>query len=425
MWNKLRGLTYVFFITYGAFGSSLALTPWILGVLICSLILESLKLYGIAGKSFYVIDIVQRIQRKYVRFLARNYFCYSAAFIEWVAGVKVIIHGNDKNILTDSNEDNKIFIVSNHRTPIDWMFGGWSYSVMLKKYLHISFVLKNPLKNVPFYGWAAQAMMWVFLQRKREEDIPRMQTVILYLMDIDNDEALSLFLFPEGTDLSNSNIIKSNQFAQDHKLPEMSYVLYPKPAGFSVCLDQLLVNNSYSNPTNNSRHNANVIIHDITIAYRDFKPGVRTVEKSIINGEFPTEIHLWVDRYDAARDVPLDSVKRNEWLRSLFLSKEQRLKSFYNDEAAVGQAPASWPPVLMTSSEVSVWQRLYAVVVVLGWTSAWLLLMWNVPLVSVASVACFSLFALSPFFGGVDSIVLHNHHIHTGRRSSGNDIKGK
>ena len=40
---------------------------------------------------------------------------------------------------------------------------------MLKKYLHISFVLKNPLKNVPFYCWAAQAMMWVFLQRKRDE----------------------------------------------------------------------------------------------------------------------------------------------------------------------------------------------------------------------------------------------------------------
>ena len=31
-----------------------------------------------------------------------------------------------------------------------------------------------------------------------------------------------------------------------------------------------------------------------------------------ILGEFPTEIHLWVDRYDAARDVPTDSAKRSE-----------------------------------------------------------------------------------------------------------------
>lgn len=38
-----------------------------------------------------------------------------------------------------------------------------------------------------------------------------MKTAISYLMDIDKDEAVSVFLFPEGTDLSKSNIVKSNQ----------------------------------------------------------------------------------------------------------------------------------------------------------------------------------------------------------------------
>ena len=45
----------MFLITYGALGSSLMLTPWVVGVLISSLMLESLKRLGITGKSFSLI----------------------------------------------------------------------------------------------------------------------------------------------------------------------------------------------------------------------------------------------------------------------------------------------------------------------------------------------------------------------------------
>lgn len=41
----------------------------------------------------------------------------------------------------------------------------------------------------------------------------------------------SIFLFPEGTDLSESNKIKSNTFARENNLPLLEYVLYPKPSG--------------------------------------------------------------------------------------------------------------------------------------------------------------------------------------------------
>ena len=69
-------------------------------------------------------------------------------------------------------------------------------------------------------------------------------------------------------------------------------MLYPKPAGFSVCVDQLLL------PADRDRDRdrdspglgqgqaagGGLIIHDITIAYRDFRPGKRTVEASIVQG---------------------------------------------------------------------------------------------------------------------------------------------
>jgi hypothetical protein len=42
---------------------------------------------------------------------------------------------------------------------------------------------------------------------------------------------LSLLIFPEGTDLSDSNIIKSNKYANQNGLEEMKYVLHPKSTG--------------------------------------------------------------------------------------------------------------------------------------------------------------------------------------------------
>ena len=42
---------------------------------------------------------------------------------------------------------------------------------------------------------------------------------------------------------------------------------------------------------------SNLSLHDITIAYKDSIPGIRTSEASIMKGQFPPEIHLVVHRY--------------------------------------------------------------------------------------------------------------------------------
>lgn len=72
--------------------------------------------------------------------------------------------------------------------------------------------------------------------------------------------------------------------AVEHGLSELRYVLYPKPAGFSVCLDQLLLSDGSGNGRGGSSSNAAVVVHDITIAYRDYRIGSRTVEASILKG---------------------------------------------------------------------------------------------------------------------------------------------
>jgi hypothetical protein len=49
-------------------------------------------------------------------------------------------------------------------------------------------------------------------------------------------QLLSLLIFPEGTDLSDINIAKSNMYAKEKDLPERKYVLYPKSTGEMVSM---------------------------------------------------------------------------------------------------------------------------------------------------------------------------------------------
>eukprot|EP01034_Spumella_vulgaris_P027448 gene27448-34165_t len=52
------------------------------------------------------------------------------------------------------------------------------------------------------------------------------------------------------------------------------------------------------------RQEDTAVLHDITLAYRDFIPGKRTTDASIVKGEFPTSIHMLVNRIEL-RNIPL------------------------------------------------------------------------------------------------------------------------
>jgi 1-acyl-sn-glycerol-3-phosphate acyltransferase len=54
-----------------------------------------------------------------------------------------------------------------------------------------------------------QMMLYIFLTRHREQDIPRISECLKYLAK--SAIAPAVFIFPEGTDLSPSNVLKSAQ----------------------------------------------------------------------------------------------------------------------------------------------------------------------------------------------------------------------
>jgi lysocardiolipin and lysophospholipid acyltransferase len=113
-----------------------------------------------------------------------------------------------------------------------------------------------------------QHCLYIFLQRNRENDIPHIYNTMSYLLK--TSEKIALLLFPEGTDLSATNIAKSNAYAAKNNLPEYKYVLHPKSTGFFVSLQAM-------------RHHGGCV-HDISVAYKDRIEGERPNEKALMLG---------------------------------------------------------------------------------------------------------------------------------------------
>jgi hypothetical protein len=140
----------------------------------------------------------------------------------------------------------------------------------------------------------------------------------------------SLFIFPEGTDLHPAAIARSDEFAKDKQLPKLHYVLYPRPAGFQLCLSEA--------------HRRKAVLHDLTIAYVDHIQGKRTSEVDFLLGTFPKEVHLFVRRLPVA-DIPTEEAAERDWLIRCFQQKESLLQQFY--------APSITSELLSVASEGS------------------------------------------------------------------------
>lgn len=176
---------------------------------------------------------------------------------------------------------------------------------------YLKVILKEALRYVPIFGWAAQLMLYIFLGRDREQDIPHIKRAISYLLH--TDEKVVFLLFPEGTDLSPSNLQRSMEFSKEKGLREYSQVLYPRPAGFVACLRSL--------------KGQGLSIHDLTVAYKDYPGGTRPTEKDFLWGSFPREVHIHVRRHNID-DIADDRKSIENWLHLSFLQKEEMLLLF-------------------------------------------------------------------------------------------------
>jgi len=251
--------------------------------------------------------------RRYAQFWQEAWFPFAVALLQYLVGTRLFIHvpsefqGLQGVRLKCSGHN--VVIVKNHRTRIDWMFT-WGLCLALNRLGSLKIVLKDSLKSAPGVGWAMQFFGFIFLSRRnRETDLATLQTAVSYQCR-EPGAGMTLLIFPEGTDLSSSNLEKSQKFAREKGLEVYAEVLHPKTAGLVAVAESAI---------------PSTLLLDATIAYVEHRPGERPDEKGLFYGRPPREIHLRIESVEA---LPSKD-KMDGVCRSIFAAKEKRLAKFY------------------------------------------------------------------------------------------------
>ncbi|RNF13178.1 acetyltransferase [Trypanosoma conorhini] len=216
-------------------------------------------------------------------------------------------------------------VLLNHRSRIDWlvMFPFIARAGGLRT---LRIVLKDGLKRIPVFGWSMQVFRYIFLSRDWANDEATLRGLIAHYRE---SGGATIMLFPEGTDLSASNIAKANAYAAEHGLPCFHHVLNPRTTGFVAMVEMIGAANIEE-------------IVDVTMGYTDFVPGERPAEVAIVNGRMPKKVHILCTRHRMAEQtepvqgekpalgaVPPDDAGLRLWLSDRFAKKELLLSQFY------------------------------------------------------------------------------------------------
>lgn len=206
-------------------------------------------------------------------------------------------------------------VISNHRTRIDWMLL-WMLFAKTDLLFTLKIVLKGELSSTPIFGWTMQTFRFLFLSRKWEADKVHLDKVFRYMKL--HDERATFLIFPEGSDLSQSNIDRSSKYATENHLPVFKHVLNPRVTG-------LLAMKNMIGAENIDR------IFDITMGYSDHPQGGRPNEASLVNGRMPLRLHFLVSAHTiGANGVPADDAGFKQWVEKQFEKKESMLSEFYS-----------------------------------------------------------------------------------------------
>lgn len=145
-----------------------------------------------------------------------------------------------------------------------------------------------------------QCMNFIFLRRSWADDAAYLKRTFAYSRRIAKSDPgrTMVLLFPEGTDLSPSQLQKTNEFGAKSNKAARQYTLHPRTTGFSHFVRGL--------------GDAIDSIVDVTMGYVDYTEGDRPNEKSLLSGRMPLEVHVCVKRY-ALNELARDDASLREW----------------------------------------------------------------------------------------------------------------
>lgn len=256
--------------------------------------------------SFGVWPFSRRFFRKINRFIAGAWWSSCDLWAEKINHIEIIQSGD---VLP--RQENAI-IVMNHQGWVDIpvMFRLGRRQKMLG---NMKWFVKDVLKYVPGIGWGMLFLDCLFLKRNWLADQDSIKNVFSKI--IRYQVPCWVMSFVEGTRATPAKIRASQDYAKKQGIQPTRHVLLPRTKGF-VATAQALEDHVPA-------------IYDFTIGYTGHVPTVG----EWASGEVQ-KVYVHVRRFEM-KDIPKTEPQLSEWLRALFVQKDQLLEDFYKRGAFI------------------------------------------------------------------------------------------
>ncbi|SPN98740.1 related to acetyltransferase [Cephalotrichum gorgonifer] len=218
----------------------------------------------------------------------------------------------------------RLVLIANHQIYTDWLYLWWAgYANRPQMHGHLYIILKESLKFIPVLGQGMLFYGFIFMSRKMAVDQPRLAYRLQKLRQehtaLDGSKYLDpmwLLLFPEGTNLSRNNRVKSAKWAEKSGVKDMEHALLPRSTGSLFCLRELKGSVEY--------------LYDCTVAYEGvpYSEECYTLSGIYFEGRPPKSVNFYWRRF-RIDDIPLDDADEfDEWLRQRWYEKDELLDGY-------------------------------------------------------------------------------------------------
>ncbi len=256
--------------------------------------------------SLLVKPFSPRLFRRINRNIADTWWRWCDLWAEKINGTEIIFSGDELPL-----EENAIVIL-NHQALVDIPVA-FRLARMKGRLGDMKWFVKDVLKYVPGIGWGMLFLDCLFLKRNWLKDQGSITRVFSNLTKF--EVPCWIMSFVEGTRFSPKKIKASQEYAAKNGYQVMNHVQMPRTKGFVA--------------TATSLGNLVPAVYDFTIGYFGKVP---TMIEWIRGDVQKAALHM---RRFELKDLPKTEKELSDWLRQIFVEKDQLLERFYQSGSFV------------------------------------------------------------------------------------------